>query len=373
MSTRGARLPLSVTSITLALLLLGGCTDAQQPTPVADTSSPSSSATPTPEPTHDPAAIPENRFGLECDSVLAGADLAPIFGVDLPVQPLHYRDLAAMQDGDFDCVWGYSSTSPGAVWVGAAPYGRQAFDDRMAAFVPSDNGIMPTAVSGVGDAAWAMCTSSYRSAEDFLVSCAWALAVEQTWIWVSLVDIPDSEVAITPIDAWQRRADPLPGTLSESVVQKIAEVFRQTSPADVPTLTAAPPGCDVLMDSVALGSQFGLGTPSAPLVDPHYGSIVDSIRGGVHEIASENQGARTCWEEFPSAGLTLLVEVVPRAAWIEKIGQWQGWGSRSCVANEGSSDCELSGYANELAIHVISGGTMAPDGLLEQVFAQIAG
>ena len=68
-------------------VVLAGCVTSVAP--VLE-SSPTSTPILTPSPSFDPTAIPENRFGLDCATILSDADIVGLYGQPLAPNPSNH-------------------------------------------------------------------------------------------------------------------------------------------------------------------------------------------------------------------------------------------------------------------------------------------
>lgn len=353
--------------LTVVILALSGCAPESSPTPTPIAVSP----TPTPAAVEvDPTVVPTNVFGIDCADLVSDTDLASVFGAPIAPRAQAVLDRAELvQDGALVCEWGepgYEGSNGPHVTVAAAPYGRSAFDALIASYAPSDQ-LPATSVPAVGDVAWAACNDIYPGVD--LALCWWAVAVGDTWIVVSLNDMPSSEVAVSPVNEYSSNATPIAGTSSALLMGKIAQTLGSADPADLPEADDPPRTCESLLDWASLAAEFGLGTPSFYVAPPRSDYFQYVVRGGIEAAAAAHRGALHCTVNFESEGVDdAFVDILPGAGWLGAAGalgsiegsslgaRWEGWGAPSCHRGPGGESCTFSGFTGGNAVSVSARG-----------------
>jgi len=365
-------------AVALAVLAVAGCASpAPEPTTTA-AAVPAPTPTPTPTPI-DPTLLPVNRFGIDCGALLVPADLAPVYGAELPLGvPDRFDSLwdePLIQDRALLCRWGgkngidYAAPS---VTIIAAPYTRTALDAIVGSVTPVEGAPEVVSVGGVGDAAWVSCNGqAYGS-----VACLWTVAVGDSWVSVKFDSVGESEADVTSAGDFLTVTTPKSDSPGAALVARIAGEIKAATPQDAAPPAVSVSACDSIADWDGLSAEFGLGPVRVsgreyngpPRV---LGSVVTDA---LVSTAAGNQSAQWCMAvlgDGSSARETYVwVRVIPGGGWIGETGLWGGWGAEDCHGWEGGPVCELSGFANGRGAYVLVGGGLV-EGLAGRVYEQL--
>ncbi len=215
----------------MALTVLSGCAGEPIATPSPSTTAPQM-PTAAPTRTADPTVMPENRFGLPCDELLAPDELTRPFGMPLELRlPTGFGRVdvpALIQDGTLLCRWGdgtFLDDSGTAFTVTAAPRGAKSFDEIVALALGGP--FLYTAVEVVGPWDRGLAECSPPDGSGFAgVFCAWTEQVGELWVVLELdrlgADQVEANLTGEPLAGVTPREDSAASALVARVVQQIA-------------------------------------------------------------------------------------------------------------------------------------------------------
>jgi hypothetical protein len=345
--------------IAIAGVLTGCAAPAAEPV-----SEPVPMPTPTPTATFDPFAIPENRFGLDCDSVLSDADISGLYGQSLALNPSNHWGArwteALIADGALDCRWGdgpYLDDEATSIEIVANSRDGVTVDD-FSSLVMSNPDFIPTPMSGVGDEAWVWCSGSADAS-----SCRWSIAVDDLWISLSFLRAPTSEVDQT-LDAYDSVIQtPREGSASQLLAARVAGELSGAARGPLPPARGNLSTCDSVVDWGAVADSLGLPLQSVSSAEGQQWTFTPlAVEQQLGVASAARQSARSCSAEFgdysnDSRPTYVFLIAVPGGEWIESSGLWPAWRAEDCHGFEGGPVCELSSVTDSAAVTLrVSGG-----------------
>ena len=343
-------------------VVLAGCATAAAPVPE---SSPIPTSTPSalPSPSFDPAAVPENRFGLDCATILSDADISGLYGQPLALNPSTHWGArwteALIADGAVNCRWGdgpYLDVEATSIEIVANSREGVKVDD-LASLVLGSPSFTPTSVAGVGDEAWVWCRGDSGAP-----SCSWSIAVDDLWISLAFLRAPDTEVDQIAGDYGSVIQTPRDGSTSQFLAARVARQIAAAPRESFPSPRGLLGPCDSVVDWTAVAESLGLPLQSVDSAEEstwNYPPLAVEIALGV--AARARQSIQSCAAKFgdDSNGgrpTYVFLTAVPGGEWLERSGLWPAWRVEDCHGFEGGPVCDLSAQTEAAAVTVRVGG-----------------
>ena len=340
-----------IAGVVITVILVGCATPAA---PVAEPS-PTSSPSPSPLPSFDPTVIPENRFGLDCATILSDADIPGLYGEPLALNPSNrwgeQWTEALIADGAVNCRWGdgpYQDDVATSIEIVANSREGVNVDD-LASLALGSPDFTPTSVAGVGDEALVLCFGDTGAS-----SCTWSIAVDDLWISVSFLRAPDTEVDQIAGEYDSVIQTPRDGSASQVLAARVAHQIAGAprEPFSSPRGSLGP--CDTVVDWSAVAESLGLPLQGVGSYGENAHRTVESALG---VAASARQSTQRCWAEFyddsnDGQPTYIFLTAVPGGEWLENSGLWPAWRVEDCHGFEGGPVCELSGLTASAAVTV---------------------
>ena len=343
-------------------VVLAGCATAAAPVPE---SSPIPTSTPSalPSPSFDPAAVPENRFGLDCATILSDADISGLYGQPLAPNPSTHWGArlteALIADGAVNCRWGdgpYSGDEATSIEIVANSREGVSVDD-LASLALGRTDYTLTSVAGVGDEALVQCFGN-SFGNGFGVrresSCTWSIAVDDLWISLSFLRAPDTEVDQIDGDNGFVIETPRDGSASQVLAARVARQIAGASREPFPSPRGSLGPCDTLVDWSTVAESLGLPLQSVGSSGENAYLTVESALGAA---ASARQSTQRCRAQFGDWSndvrpISVYITAVPGGEWLENSGLWPAWRVEDCNSYEGGTVCELSALTDSAAVTV---------------------